>query len=107
MYKDGGWIFTAGELGSLAVVFASASSCLDDVGNWRDACKGGQKTGIILGFMAFWGFRIWEIVDVWTAPEEYNDRYHAIQKRAGVTSYYLLPPTEGVDAWRLGLAARF
>ncbi|MBC74466.1 MAG: hypothetical protein CME64_00465 [Halobacteriovoraceae bacterium] len=59
-----GWIFTAGELASLAVFAGGISSCFD-----------GDCGSANLGAVAFVGFRIWEIVDVWAGVPSYEKQY--------------------------------
>lgn len=82
-YSDKGWIFTAGELGSLVVLFAGIGDCLDDDDTWGDDCDDNSDGLIFLGVAGYLSFRIWEIVDVWAAPREHNRRYFEIKNRMG------------------------
>ncbi len=82
-YRDRGWIFTAGEGGSIAVMLAGVVNCM---GSRRDAdgtIRSGCDTGGVLfttGALAFVGFRIWEIVDLWVAPPGVNRRYEQLMR---------------------------
>ncbi len=104
-YKETGWIFTVGELGSLAVAAAGASTCMEDRegdGKWSK-CKSGL---LMAGGLSFIGFRIWEIIDLWTAPPSLNKRYRELKARESATQarLFLLPQTDGA---LLGLQWRF
>ncbi|HEY8271909.1 MAG TPA: hypothetical protein VIG33_13545 [Pseudobdellovibrionaceae bacterium] len=93
-YMDKGWIFTVGELGSLAVVMGGVGSCLDSISN-SSRCNGGAW---FLGAMGYVGFRIWEIIDVWAAPPEINRRYHNLKFRMesrAILSPLLAPTRDG------------
>ncbi|MBX3034963.1 MAG: hypothetical protein KF865_13670 [Bdellovibrionaceae bacterium] len=105
-YADRGWVFTAGEAGSLAVLFAGVGSCLDH-GDWnseRNSCNGGL---MFLGLFGYVGFRVWEIIDVWAIPPQINRRYRELKSRLGErVSFepFLLPQADG---GRLGLRMRW
>lgn len=92
-YSDKGWIFTVGELGSMAVFLAGIGDCWSAVNSRYEACNGGLMT---LGFASYVGFRIWEIVDVWAAPPEINRRYRELklQMKPTVSFSPLLAPTK-------------
>lgn len=94
-YSDKGWIFTVGELGSLAVLMAGFGDCVSR--SWSDSsgCNGGLIT---LGAFGFLGFRIWEIVDVWATPLEINRRYRMLKSGRGSAMTFqpsLLPLADG------------
>lgn len=103
-YSDKGWIFTVGELGSIAVAYAGIGDCFSDWSDRRDSCEGGLIT---LGLVGFLGFRIWEAIDVWAAPPEINRRYRELKSRtqSSVTWKPLIAPTR--DGGMLGLAMTF
>lgn len=76
-YTEKGWIFTVGELASIAALAAGLGNC-----TWssydNDNCE--NSGGLIfLGLFGYVGFRIWEIIDVWAAPPEHNRRYHQLK----------------------------
>lgn len=80
-YTSKGFIFTIGEIGSIAIAYAGAvngiTGCLEG-----SSSKCGNGLGLyILGALAFTGFRIWEIVDVWTLPGSHNSRYDALKRK--------------------------
>lgn len=102
-YSDTGWIFTAGELGSLAVMVSGMGDCLD--GNRHSSCSGGT---IVLGAVAFVGFKIWEIVDLWAVPPEHNRRYHELKSRLGEDQMTFQPTLVPLaDGGVLGLRVTF
>ena len=79
-YGQRGWIFTVGEVGTIAMATVGAAkiitSCL------FDGSSSGCSTGsglFILGGVGFFGFRLWELIDVWTIPGSHNDRYRSIK----------------------------
>ena len=93
-YASKGWIFTLGEAVSLGIVVAGAVSTLTN-------CSFGDKNGcskgsglMTFGSFAFLGFRIWEIIDVWTIPGFHNSKYRAIKARVDGTAdseFHLAP----------------
>lgn len=90
-YTHRGWIFTAGELGSLMVAsWGLANGIVNCTVGDKNGCGNGLGT-YVLGAMGFIGFRIWEAVDVWTLPSDRNSRYRAIRSKLG------LPPTTGLQ----------
>lgn len=103
-YSDKGWIFTVGELGSAAVAMAGLGDCVSDWSDSRRRCEGGL---IVLGFVGYLGFRIWEIIDVWAAPPEINRRYRELKARTqpAVSWKPLITPTK--DGGMLGIAMTF
>lgn len=78
-WTQGGWIFTAGEVASLAAVVGGVAGCIDNSFS-SDKCSGLESTLIVTGVVGFVGFRIWEIVDVWAAPPGMNTKYRALKK---------------------------
>lgn len=95
-YGSNGWIFTVGELGSIAVMMAGAvkatGGCFS--GDSEECSEGfGVYT---LGALAYLGFRVWEIIDVWTIPGRHNRKFQAIKTKAESQSlipdsYHILP----------------
>ena len=98
-YSDSGYIFTIGELGSLAVLVAGVADCDDD---WWDSdednddCDGGL---VLLGAAGFVGFRIWEIIDLWATPPGHNRRVREIKIRQGIArgewDGFIIPSRDG------------
>ncbi len=88
-YSSKGWIFTVGELGSYALMASGAVSFVTSPFSSNGL---GVYT---FGAIAFIGFKIWEIVDVWTTPQFHNNRYHSIKERLdgsqNIASYHLSP----------------
>jgi hypothetical protein len=88
-YLKTGWIFTSGEVGSLAVVVAGAWSC--DKNHEKGMCSNPAFVG---GLVALLGFRIWEILDLWIAPPLHDREVRKIRlKKAGLSrpDYYIGP----------------
>lgn len=74
-----GWIFTAGEFGSLAIAVSGLVGCMDKTFE-SNKCSDLESTLIVTGLVGFVGFRIWEIVDVWAAPPSHNTRYRELKE---------------------------
>lgn len=70
-----GWIFTAGETASLFVIVAGASSM-----DFYDENSKGLAT-VSLGALAFAGFHIWEIIDVWYGGNEQRKEYDYLKNK--------------------------
>ena len=96
-YGDKGWIFTVGELGSMAVLLAGLGDCTFDDWSDDDDCDGGGL--IFLGAAGYVGFRIWEVIDVWAGSAEHNRRYREIRARQGQSTAqwkgFLAPTLDG------------
>ncbi|MBS1968774.1 MAG: hypothetical protein JSU04_00610 [Bdellovibrionales bacterium] len=77
-YTDKGWIFTAGELGSIGLMIAGAGDCWNSSSSSNgQTCNGGGA--IVFGVLGFVGFRVWEIVDAWVAPPQINNHYRSLR----------------------------
>lgn len=77
-WTQGGWIFTAGEVGSLGLLLAGIAGCVDNAFN-SDNCSGGEAALITTGIIGFVGFRIWEIIDVWAVPPGHNKKFRELK----------------------------
>ncbi len=77
-WLQGGWIFTAGELGSIALAVAGLAGCIDNTFS-SDDCSGGESSLIIAGVFGYVGFRIWEIIDVWAVPPGHNKKFRELK----------------------------
>jgi hypothetical protein len=77
-WSQKGWIFTAGELGSLAVAVVGLSGCTGNLLNGHD-CSGINSTLIGVGIVGVIGFRIWEIIDVWAVPPGHNKKFKELK----------------------------
>lgn len=73
-----GWIFTAGELGSVGVFLVGALSC--DNNNDNTTCSDWSTTLIVSGIIGYVGFRLWEIGDVWAAPLGHNRKVRELKE---------------------------
>lgn len=100
-YSQRGWIFTVGEVGSLMAFVLGAVNCWGTT-NSSGSCDG---TGITIGALGYFGFKIWEIVDIWAAPIEINQRYRELHlEPSSEVSGIVMPTKDGVVA---GLQYRF
>lgn len=80
-YMEKGWIFTVGELASIAVFAAGMGDCV--ASTWssnKDNCNGSGGL-LFAGAFGYVGFRIWEAVDAWATPPEQNRRYRELKSR--------------------------
>lgn len=78
-WSEQGWIFTAGEGASLAVLLVGAVGCAGRGISGSDDCTDGQALLVGAGLIGYLGFRIWEIVDVWAAPPSQNRKYNELK----------------------------
>ncbi len=94
-WLDRGWIFTAGELGSIGALLAGMGSCVSgsdgfdgDGGSVGGGCNTGLIAGGVIGLLAF---RAWEVADVWAAPGMHNRKVRRARSRAYRMSGYVTP----------------
>ena len=76
-WSEQGYIYTWGQLGSLAAIVLGAGSCIDG-DNWE--CTGAEQALITIGVISYVGLRLWEIVDVWAAPPSHNLKHRNLKK---------------------------
>ncbi|HLU67744.1 MAG TPA: hypothetical protein VKZ63_15780 [Kofleriaceae bacterium] len=91
-FGDRGWIFMAGEAGSIAAILIWASTCAEYDGH----CE--QSTGwLVAGLAGIAVFRVWELIDVWAGPSTHNERVRRARARAYGAPYYgaFVAPTGG------------
>ena len=90
-WGERGWIFTAGELGSIGLMIGGAMSCADP-----DGCNEDLATGLVIGgVVGFLAFRTWEVVDVWAAPFSHNRKVKAARRRAAGAMPYVKQTGDG------------
>jgi hypothetical protein len=117
-WSEKGWIFTSGELGSAAVFMIGALGCINnelDKGlNGKDDCHGINEAMIVTGVVGYIGFRIWEIVDVWSAPPAHNRKVRELKEyinkspaKEVKTSLHLVPIMNQKTGNGLGLTLIF
>lgn len=83
-WSDNGWIFTVGEIAATGLVIYGISQ--DDCFLAIDECHDTNDDGageFVVGFLAYTGLRIWEIVDAWAAPPRHNRRVQNLRLRLG------------------------
>lgn len=102
-WSSKGWIFTAGESAGIAVLTYGVLSCAvtdssDDSRVHRtwdgdSDCPWGLA---LAGGLAYAGFRVWEILDLWAGPPEHNRRLRRLQSGQRRQPYrFTLLPTGG------------
>lgn len=116
-YSDKGWIFTVGELGSIAIMAIGISNSINGttctVGSASSTCtlSSAGYTELVIGYLGFLGFKIWEIVDVWVGPPELNRKYHDLKGRVDDeetrTRFMILPVAMADKSFGLGAVLRF
>ena len=89
-------------MGPLRIEVRSISSCFSG----SSGCG-----GAVAGIYAFIGFRIWEIIDVWTGVPKYHSKQDYILNTLNInkkeTSFHLVPIINENNNFGLGIAARF
>ncbi len=97
-YSDKGWIFTVGEIGSVAVAVAGIEQCTTTWYGLTYSCK--TNALFAIGIISYVGFRVWEAIDVWAAPPEHNRRYRELRARTSTTTFrpFLVPIDGGLQA---------
>jgi hypothetical protein len=86
-WSDTGWIFTLGEAASFAVLIGGLVRTIDDCSlDSEDSCDDNSDGPplIIAGVIGFTVFRIWEIVDAFSGPNDHNRRVRELKFRMGV-----------------------
>ncbi|MGZ3769732.1 MAG: hypothetical protein ACXVCP_07845 [Bdellovibrio sp.] len=100
-YSEKGWIFTTGEIATLVAFASGIGDCWN--GNRYGSCNSGLALGGLIGYL---GFRVWEIVDVWSGPREQNRRYREIRnmlERESMSFQPILVPTKGGGMFGLNI----
>ena len=110
-WNDTGWIFTVGELGSIAAMITGAVKLIDDCGDdtiCSDDTAG--STLLVGGAIALGVFRIWELVDAFTGQIGHNRRVRELRMRVGMPQPLYSPyfaPAVGGDGAVGGPTLRF
>jgi len=73
-YSDKGWIFTATEVGGVALLAIGSASCKDeyDVYGIKTTKCSNAAIGLV-GLGVLIGFHVWEIVDAWSGARGVDD----------------------------------
>lgn len=71
-----GWIFTAGQLASLAILSHGIGKCGDEYAEDSESCN---NSTLYIGATGFLAFKIWEIIDLWMGVPKYNQRYKELK----------------------------
>jgi hypothetical protein len=84
-YGEMGWVFTVGELAALTLVGFGMAQGLGDIFTcWGSGCNNEASSGFGLmtaGMLAFYAFRLWEVIDVWVRPNSHNSRWRFLYQR--------------------------
>lgn len=112
-WSDKGWIFTFGEIGSVAMLTYGLARCIEEDYYYDDSRHDGCDTGglyLASGLIGFAVFRIWEIVDVWRGPIVHNQKLRELRWRTGYGAprwgVFAAPPAKG-DGGIAGVTLRF
>lgn len=114
-WSDRGWMFTLGDLASVTMMFYGITrtvTCADGTDHSGIACRSDAGAGwLIGGALAFTGLRIWQTIDAFAVPPDYNSRVRMLRMKAGyrpmgMYSFYLSPPKSG-DGGVAGVSVRF
>ena len=114
-WSDKGWLFTLGDVASMTMIFYGLTrtvDCADGTDHSGIKCVSDAGTGwMIGGALAFTGLRIWQTIDAFAVPAEYNSQVRRLRMRVGyrpmgMYSLYLSRPTHG-DGGVAGLSLRF
>lgn len=111
-WGDRGWLFTFGEIGAIALMIYGATRTFDCIDH-EGSCRSDSGTGeIIVGALGFSGLRIWETIDAFAVPPEYNSRVRRLKARLGYRSQgvyglYLAPPQMRDPGGVAGVSLRF
>jgi hypothetical protein len=114
-WSDNGWLFTLGEIGAIGLIIYGATrtfDCNDGIDHTGRSCRSDAGTGtLIVGALGFTGLRIWETIDAFSAPSEYNRRVRMVRMKAGyhpmgVYGLYVSPPKHG-EGGVAGVSLRF
>jgi len=95
-WSQKGWIFTTGQLVSATAAVVGIVGCagneLENGFNDKDDCSAVNETLVVAGILGYFGFRIWEIVDVWATPPSHNKKVKELQ------DYIEKAPTKAVKS---------
>lgn len=99
-WREGGWIFTAGEVASVtAIIFGASEANRYDRAYPSSEYEGQNRRGqkyMVAGIVGLIGFRVWGVIDAWVAPPIHNRKVRALKQQLGLTppsySFYLAPP---------------
>ncbi len=91
-WTDTGWIFTVGEIASIAAIIIGVGNEIDDC--YDSYCDEDNDGLIVVGVIGLVGFRIWELVDAFAGPSSHNRRVRDLHMRLGYPppSYYSVAP---------------
>jgi hypothetical protein len=80
-YGEKGWIFTVGELGSIALIVAGLAQSITNCSYGSNCANSAGTSEILIGYFGVLGFRIWEIIDLWATPPSINNRWRDLHYR--------------------------
>jgi hypothetical protein len=85
-WSDTGWIFTLGESASFVALIAGMVRTFDDCSyDGESGCDHSDGPPLIIaGVVGFTVFRVWEIIDAFSGPNDHNRRVRELKFRMGV-----------------------
>ncbi|MEZ4363749.1 MAG: hypothetical protein R3B48_26460 [Kofleriaceae bacterium] len=99
-WTESGWLFTVGEIASLALAVHTIQRASSDCVRTEIECAGQRGYAVLTGLalLSYTGFRIAEVTDSWSAPPHHNDQVRAARERAHrlrTATPYLTPTHDG------------
>jgi hypothetical protein len=107
-YPERGWIFTVGEGVGITMFYVGILACFGDAINGQSCTPPVALIGG--GLIAFVGFHIWEVIDLWVVPPQANRRYRELRRmgyRPPISDFQVYPTIMHGEAPGLGVAFRF
>lgn len=88
-WVDTGWIFTVGEVASMTALIVGIGRSLGACGFPDETCNTHAGESLMIGgLVGLAVFRIWEVVDAFSAPPKHNQRVRALKLRLGIQPSY-------------------
>jgi hypothetical protein len=110
-WSETGWIFTVGELASVAAIIVGVGDvfgdCLDS------SCDDDPEPIVFLGVIGIVVFRVWEVADAFIGPVSHNRKVRELRARLGYPPPYygvtpFVAPARGGDGGGVaGISLRF
>lgn len=82
-WSDTGWIFTLGEIGSIALLIYGIEQETDCVFDDPSCDEDAGGASIAVGMIGLLVFRVWEVIDAFAGPARHNRRVRNLRMRMG------------------------
>jgi hypothetical protein len=86
-WQEKGWIFSVGQVGSIAAYYGGAVSCFTGL------IARGRCNGLLLasGAFGFIFFKVWEVIDIWYGGHQKRLRYDQLHKKHFASKLSIAP----------------